>query len=213
MPGLLASVILDISKAERELAEYKSWLDSNAEFSESTAVEFLRERPNLCLLIQPSAGKGYPSVYKHEVTLQGAFRADLITGSTNAKHFVLVEFEGGTKDSIFNQRRGSGQMRDWSREVEHAFSQVTDWSWVKNDAQQSVIYKNIFGLDHFSETYLIVCGRTAFLNSTGQSRLHWRSEKTTIASCPIRFWTYDDFYDEAFAVLEIFLSVGTQPRI
>ena len=104
-------------------------------------------------------------------------------------------------------------MRDWSRKVEHAFSQVTDWSWVKNDAQHSVIYKNIFGLDHFSETYLIVCGRNAFLNSTGQSRLHWRSEKTTIASCPIKFWTYDDFYDEAFAVLEIFLSIGTQPRI
>jgi hypothetical protein len=85
--SLLSPVTLDITEAERELTEYKQWLDGSAEFSESTAVAFLRERQNLCLLIQPAAGKGYPSAYKHEVTLQGAFRADLITGSAKAKHF------------------------------------------------------------------------------------------------------------------------------
>jgi hypothetical protein len=185
MPGrFLAPVTLDIFKDRLELAEYKEWLDSHAEFSESKAVEFLKTRPNLCLLIQPASGKGFANVLKHEVTLQGAFRADLVTGSTVSRNFVLVEFEGGTKDSIFNGKRGTGQMRDWSRDVERAFSQVTDWTWVKNDSQHSVLYRNIFGLDHFSETYLIVCGRNAFLNPTSQSRLHWRSEKTTIAACP-----------------------------
>jgi hypothetical protein len=75
--SLLSPVTLDITKAEREPTEYKQWLDSNAESSESTAVEFLRERPNLWLLIQPAAVKGYPSAYKHEVTLQGAQSAPI----------------------------------------------------------------------------------------------------------------------------------------
>jgi hypothetical protein len=99
-------------------------------------------------------------------------------------------------------------MRDWSREVEHAFSQVTDWSWAKNDSQNNSIYRNIFGIDRFSKTYLVVCGRNAFLNPTEQSRPHWRSETTTIASCPIRFWTYDDLYEQTFDVFEIFRAAG-----
>ena len=76
-------------------------------------------------------------ITKAEREPTGAVRADLITGSAKAKHFVLVGFEGGTKDNIFKQERGTVQMRDWSREVEHTFNQVTDWSRAKNDSQNS----------------------------------------------------------------------------
>ena len=78
MPGLLAPVTLDISKAERELADTKTGWTATLNLANPQAVAFLRERPNLCLLNNPRTRKGYPSVYKHEVTLQGAFRADLV---------------------------------------------------------------------------------------------------------------------------------------
>lgn len=205
--SLLAEATLDFAKAEQELEEYEQWLAANAEFTETSVVGFLKPRVNLCLLIQIAAGKGNPNRYKREFNLVGLFRADLVVGSTAASHFVLVEFEGGTRDSIFSQKRGSSQMRDWSQELEHGFSQVSDWSWAKNDNQHGPAYKNAFGLDHFSETYLVVCGRSALLNATEKSRLAWRSDKTTIASCPIRFWTYDDLHVHTSATLDVWRAV------
>lgn len=211
MPNrLLIETRLDFARAEKELDEYKAWLDRNAEFPESRVVAELKARKDFCLLIQLAAGKGQPDRYKHEFTLQGAFRADLVVGSSKAKHFVLVEFEGGSPNSIFNRKKGSAQLRDWGGELQHAFSQVSDWSWAKNDNQHSTLYKNAFGSDHVSETYLIVCGRSSFLGPTDSSRLHWRSEKTTIAACPIRFWTYDDLYTETFAALDVWRAIRAE---
>jgi hypothetical protein len=87
---------------------------------------------------------------------------------------------------------------------------VSDWTWAKNDNQHSDLYKNTSGLDHFSETYLIVCGRAAFLNRTERSRLHWRSENTMIASCSIRFWAYDDLYVETSAALDVWRTLRSE---
>jgi Domain of unknown function (DUF4263) len=206
-PDALAEGHLDFAKAEAELDEYKDWLDRHAEFSETDIVRQLKARKDLCLLIHLAAGKGRPDRFRHEFALLGAVRADLVIGSSAARHFVLIEFEGGTRSSIFNQRRGSAQLRDWGNQIQLGFSQVTDWTWVKNDGQHSALYKNAFGLDHFSETYLVVCGRTGFLNRTEDARLHWRSEKTMIASCSIRFWTYDDLYVQASAALDVWRSL------
>lgn len=68
----------------------------------------------------------------------------------------------------------------------------------------------MFGSDYVSETCLTVCGRSSFLGPTDSSRLHWRSEKTTIAACPIRFWTYDDLYTEIFAALDVWRAIRAE---
>jgi hypothetical protein len=138
MPSsVLAEVVLDYAQAEKELDEYKNWLDRNAVFTETNVVKELKTKVNLCLLIQFAAGKGHPNCYKWEFTLQGALRADLVAGSTAERHFVLVEFEGGSRNRIFNQKRGSSQLKDWSDQFEHGFSQVSDWTWAKNDSQHT----------------------------------------------------------------------------
>jgi hypothetical protein len=147
MHGILAKHIIDFAKAESELDEYKSWIDTNSEFNERRVVTELKHRIDLCLLIQLAAGKGHPDCYKHEFTIQGALRADLVVGSTTAKHFVLIEFESGEKGSIFNQKKGTAQLRDWSNRLERAFSQVSDWSWAKNDNQKSDLYWQAFGMN------------------------------------------------------------------
>jgi hypothetical protein len=116
------------------------------------------------------------------------------------------------RQGIVNQNRGTSQLRDWGGPLQHAFSQVSDWSWAKNDNQKSTIYQNAFGMPLMTETYLIVCGRRRFLNEVEKSRLHWRSEKTTIAACPIRFWTYDDRYDNCSNSMSAIRTIREEAR-
>jgi antiviral defense system Shedu protein SduA len=208
--SVLLRARLDFARAETELDQFKLWLDANQEFPESCVVVQLKARRDLCLLIQLAAGKGQPDRYKHEFALHGAFRADFVVGSTLTRHFVFVEFEGGSRSSIFNRRKGTAQLRDWGKDLQHGFSQISDWTWAKNDGQKSDIYRNEFGLDHMSETYVVVCGRTSFLELTDRSRLHWRSEKTTIASSTIRFWTYDELHLQASAALDVWRALRAE---
>lgn len=211
--SILVSATLDYAKAEQELDEFKAWLDANGDFGERAVVEELKKRRDLCLLIGPAAGRGQPDLYKHEFGIQGAFAADLVVGCSSTRHFVLVEFEGGSKSSVFNQRKGTAQLRDWGSELQHAFSQVSDWTWAKNDAQKSDIYRNAFGVPVKSETYLVVCGRDGHLGQTERSRLEWRSEKTAIAGCSIRFWTYDDLWAQASAQLDAYWALKADQAV
>jgi hypothetical protein len=197
------------TRASSQLDEFKLWLDANDEFIERDVVEQLRARLDLCLLIYLAFGRGQPDRYKHELTIQGAFRADLVLGCTTRRHFVLVEFEGGGNGSIF--RRGTKQLPDWAPQLQHAFSQVSDWTWAKNDNQKSDLYRNAFGMPHFDETYLVICGRSPFLGPIERSRLHWRSTKTLISACPIHFWTYDDLYIQTFAALDLWRDMQQNP--
>jgi hypothetical protein len=153
---LLLECRINHARASAQLDELKLWLDAHNEFIEREVVVELKARLDLCLLIQLAVGKGPPNRYKHELAIQGAFRADFVVGCTARRHFVLVEFEGGQRNSIFT--RGTNQMRDWAPQLQHAFSQVSDWTWAKNDNQKSDLYRNAFGLPHFDETYLIICG-------------------------------------------------------
>jgi hypothetical protein len=206
---LLLECRINHARASTQLDEFKLWLDAHHEFIEREVVAELKARLDLCLLIQLAVGKGPPNRYKHELTIQGAFRADFVVGCTTRRHFVLVEFEGGQRNSIFT--RGTNQMRDWAPQLQHAFSQVSDWTWAKNDNQKSDLYRNAFGLPHFDETYLIICGRSNGLDPVEESRLHWRSTKTLISACPIHFWTYDQLYIQAAASLDIWRDMQQNP--
>ncbi|MEH3148427.1 MAG: DUF4263 domain-containing protein [Methylobacterium frigidaeris] len=136
---------LNHARAAEQLDAFKHWLDAHDTFGEREVVAELRSKLDLCLLIQFAVGKGPPDRYKHEMTIQGAFRADFVVGCTTRAHFVLVEFESGERNSLF--KRGTNQMRDWAPSIQHAFSQVSDWSWAKNDNQKSDLYRNAFGAD------------------------------------------------------------------
>ena len=209
---MLIECRLNYARAAAQLDEFKQWLDDHSEFEEADVVAQLTARLDLCLLIQLAVGKGPPDRYKREFAIQGAFRADFVVGCTSTQHFVLVEFEASRKNSIFAFKRGSKQLPDWGPPLQHAFSQVSDWTWAKNDNQKSELYRNAFGMSRMSETYLIVCGRSLFLDDVARSRLHWRSTKTSIASCPIHFWTYDDLYIQAVGSLDVWRDLQTSRR-
>jgi hypothetical protein len=50
------------------------------------------------------------------------------------------------------------------------------------------------------------------LDDVEKSRLHWRSEKTTIAACPIRFWTYDDLYENCSNSMSAIRTIREEAR-
>ena len=68
---------LNFINAERQLDEFKNWLVAHNEFDERSVVNELKNRTDLCLLVQLAAGKGHPDCYKHEFTLQGFFSCRL----------------------------------------------------------------------------------------------------------------------------------------
>jgi hypothetical protein len=179
---------LDLGKAQSELTEFKAWIDAHYSSGEAAIVAELKSRLDLSMLIQLAAGRGWPNCYKYEFPLLGALRADLVTGSTFERHFVLVEFEGAQENSIFKAKSAkSRQLAGWSVAVEHAFSQVSDWTWIKNDSRHSALYQSAFGMPHMVETYLVVCGRSHFLDATALSRLAWRCDHTQVAGLKILF--------------------------
>ena len=49
-------------------------------------------------------------------------------------------------------------------------------------------------------------------DEAARSRLHWRSAKTTIASCPVHFRTYDDLYVQSAASIDIWRDLRASDK-
>lgn len=207
---MLSPFVLSYRDAESESASFRAWLNAHAEFGEAEVVAELRRCPNLCLLIHHVLGRGMPDRLRWEVAIAGVFRADLVTGSSTSAEFVLVEFEDGRHDSLFKaRRRDSARLRPWSPRLEHAMGQVADWSWAKS--QRSVLYETAFGARRPTESYLIVCGRRdPGMDEATLDRLDWRCNKTQIASCGVRVWTYDDLMINVEAAVSVFRNAVVQ---
>lgn len=185
---MLDNIQLSVARAEKELEEFKQFLERNDFFPEKEVVKQLRERPHLSCLIGTLTSGLAPAVYKFEFQIMGAFRADLVVGSKD--QFVFVEFEGAEQRSIFGSRK-TNQMRDWSHQVGHGFGQLVDWAWAINDNQHSNLFKNALGCDKWSSEFLLVCGRESNLSATELGRLHWRGKNVLLQGQYATFLTYD----------------------
>jgi Domain of unknown function (DUF4263) len=204
---VLDAVTIDFDRTEEELDYFKNWFQQHPRFTERQVVNELRRYNNLCPLIgYLGTPHATPDLHKHEFEIQGVFRADYVVGNSKNRHFVLVEFEGGTENSIFGPGH-TNQMRNWGTQLQRGFSQIADWSWAKNDTQQTTIYKNAFGCDYMTETYVLVCGRDDSMNNTERSRLSWRHNQTIISGAKVLFMTYDDLLNHFDGFLDILRSL------
>jgi hypothetical protein len=150
----LRSIKFDVRKAERELKTFERFLQRHAFFKERKVVAVLKKCPHLCCLVGPLvAGLPVPNVYKFEFQIQGLFAADLVIGNLDSQLFVLVEFEGGEKNSLFGPK-STIQVRDWSRHTGHGFGQLIDWGWAIDDARNNVALKNAFGCEQIGAQFL-----------------------------------------------------------
>ena len=203
----LQRINLDFSKAIVELAEFREFLQDNTTFSERKVVAELKKRPHLSCLIgflQPSVPRA--DAYKFEFQIQGVFRADLVVGNLQFKRFVLVEFEGGQDTSVFGPK-GTNQMRDWSRHLEHGFGQLVDWAWAIQDACNTQMFKSAFECEDPIVLYLLVCGRDAAMkDGTEERRFAWRSQSIILDGKIATCLTYDGLFRFLESTLEAIKS-------
>jgi len=208
---ILHNLSLDWEQAEQELASFKNWFQSKKRFKEKEVVAELKKYNHLCLIIAYLGDVRAPDIYKHELEIQGVFRADYVVGNIKNRQFVWVEFEGGEENSIFGPKE-TNQMRDWGAQLQHGFSQISDWTWAKNDNQQSKVLQSNFGCTEMSEEFLLICGRSDSLNITELSRLEWRSKTTSIAGARVQFLTYDDLLDHFDAQMDVYRAALAAAR-
>jgi hypothetical protein len=79
----------------------------NRELKENEDIlPFFKDRPNLSACIGWYSPDNLCNQIKHEFTLFGDFRADLVVGDSRNNTYCFIEFEDATKDSIFKNKKG-----------------------------------------------------------------------------------------------------------
>jgi hypothetical protein len=203
MPSVLKDCTLSNRLAEAEFEELSSWFSGRDEFTESEFVLELKKYSHLALMTSLLGETRHPDQFKHEFEIQGVFRADLVAGSSKAKSFTFVEFEGGQKNSLFGPKR-TNQMRGWGAQLQNGIGQIIDWSWALNDAQSSSVFENNIGARHFKKTFVLVCGLNRYIDKIEESRLAWLNNNFLLSGSRALFMTYDDLMDQFSAHLDIF---------
>ena len=155
-------------------------------------LPFFNARVDLSLLI----GNYFPSirnvdVHAHEFQIYGDFRADLVVGDFATGNFLLVEFEDGSPESIF-QSGGARANPDWARRFEAAYSQLIDWLWKLEDMRVTVDFEHTFGRRDAKFQGLIVAGKDMNLAPQEQARLKWRVDKVMVDSKAVSCVSFND---------------------
>jgi hypothetical protein len=183
----------DAAAARAQWNEYVGLLKRKKTLSEAKDVlPFFGSRNDLSLLI----GNYFPDirdadVLAHEFQIYGAFRADLIVGDSAAGNYLLVEFENGTPDSIF-QSASHKATPPWARRFEGAFSQLVDWLWKLEDMRVTTDFAHVFGRRDVRFQGLIVAGKDMNLAAQEESRLGWRVDKVMVDSKGVSCVPFDE---------------------
>ncbi|MBD2459341.1 DUF4263 domain-containing protein [Nostoc sp. FACHB-87] len=187
----LDSFTLDLKQCLYELEELENLLNSNSVLKENQDIlPFFKQRLHLSAFI----GSYVPLIVrfnqiKHEFTLYGDFRADLVIGDSVNNTYCFIEFEDAAQDSIFIDKGRSTS--DWSPKFEHGFSQIIDWFWKIDDFKNTSLARSIFGSENIEFYGILVIGRDAFISPIDKARLTWRLNKVLVDSRKIICITFD----------------------
>jgi hypothetical protein len=189
---LLQPFEINEAAARQELATLKKWMDEHEWFIERDIVKKLRETKYLCGYLGKLSPLAIPTHMQFEVSLLGAFRADLVVGDLIKQRYVFIEFEGGSKNSIYSSSEAN-QMRSWGREFSKGWSQLMDWSWAMRERND--ILGAALGSAKPHATYYLVCGRDACFSgptkTVDEERYKWLSDNAIIAGGQLICMTYD----------------------
>jgi hypothetical protein len=195
--SLLKTHRLNLSDARREVSDLSKFMKERDFFSESEIVSQFKLCPNVTVLAGTLCrGMIVADAFKYEFKIAGVVAADLALRSKSGERAVFVEFESGERNSIFGTK-ATNQLQDWARSIEHATSQIVDWSWVLADAGNSAILKSNLGIHSVDVQYLVVCGRDKSIPSDiMRNRFNYRHSRLSIAGNSVVFLTYDGFVKE-----------------
>jgi hypothetical protein len=181
---------IDIKQCWVELEEFENLLRDNKELNERKDIlPFFKERQHLSACIGWYAPDNFCNQIKHEFTLFGDFRADLVVGDSVNNIYCFIEFEDATKDSIFiNKERSTSE---WSPRFGHGFSQIIDWFWKIDDVKNTSQFRSIFGTENIEYQGILVIGRDEFLSELEKARLKWYLNKVVVDSRQVFCKTFD----------------------
>lgn len=184
-------------KCRSEWREYADLLATRATLSEQKDVlPFFKCRHDLSLLICSYFPKlKAPDRFAHEYVIDGDFIVDLIVGDSTVNHYLLVEFEDGRPDSVFNTT-GARAVPPWASRFEGAYSQLNDWLWKLEDKRSTAAFVNTFGDRRATFQGLIVIGKDMLLSRQEQDRLKWRLDRTMIDSNAVSSVSFDQLRDD-----------------
>ncbi len=184
-------ITFDIAVADSELASFKAWLAGVGFVGETEIVNEIKVRPQMICLLSAMLGFTAPDMIKFELTLKGMFRTDLVLGNDGLRQFALVEFEDAMANSIF--KPGTKQYRYWSARIEHGFSQIIDWAWVRSDHPNDSVLVAGFGGDIQASSYAVICGRdTSLRDPIEKKRFQHRRHNLKVEGHPALVLTYDE---------------------
>lgn len=198
---------IDARQARIQWNDYKANLLSKSNLDEKRDVQpFFYLRYDLAAMLSYY----FPSiktvdVVAHEFIIYGDFVADMIVGDTKEARYLLIEFEDGSPNSVFNKTPKTAP--DWAKRYEGAFSQLVDWMWKLDDMRSTGDFQRVFGTRDASFQGLIVAGKEMNLATQEQARLRWRIEKTKVNSTSIEFVSFDGLADDVNFWLTKYLGV------
>jgi len=186
----LDSFDIDIKQCWVELKEFENLLRDNKELNERRDIlPFFKGRPNLSACIGWYAPDNLCNQIKHEFTLSGEFRADLVVGDSVNNIYCFIEFEDATEDSIFvNKGRSTSE---WAPRFKDGFSQIIDWFWRIDDYKNTAQFRSIFGTENIEYQGIIVIGRDEFLSELEKARLKWYLNRVVVDSRKVICKTFD----------------------
>jgi hypothetical protein len=192
----------NLTLADSELTSFKAWLSGVKFVSETIIVNEIKSRPQMACLLASTLGLQAPDMIKFELALKGMFRTDLVLGNHGTRRFGLIEFEDAEENSIF--KRGTAQYRYRSARIEHGFSQVIDWAWVRADHPSGSVLVAGFGGPVTASAYAVICGRDAsLLDDVERKRFMHRRDHLKVEGQTVLVLTYDEmvrYMDDNLAV-------------
>jgi hypothetical protein len=201
--SVFTTIVCDLPKAETELASFKAWLGGVSFIGETAIVAEISQRPQMACLLSACLGLAVPNLIKFELQMKGIFRTDLVLGNDGRREFAFIEFEDAETNSIF--KNGTKQYRYWAPRIEHGFSQVVDWAWVKSDHPNDSVLVSGFGGPIKATAYAVVCGRSASLkDDVERKRFSHRRSVMKVEGHPALVLTYDEmvgYMEDALATL------------
>lgn len=185
--------VFDPAVGRLEWNDFSSLLAAKPTLSEQKDVlPFFKSRKDLSILICnyfPNIKK--PDRFAHEFHIYGDFVADLVVGDSAANHYLLIEFENGTPNSVF-VTKGKKATPDWAPRFESAHSQIADWLWKLEDMRSTADFQSTFGNRRATFQALIVIGKGMSLSSQEVDRLKWRTSRTKFDSNTIECVSFEE---------------------
>lgn len=210
---LLAAHEFDITRCATELEAFRELLSSRPELDERRHIlPFFRKRPHLAAFV----ASYFPYVtgfdrLAFECNLFGDLVADVVIGDSHSRTYCFVEFESGSRSSVF--RKSGGRLPEWSTRFEHGYSQIVDWFWKLSDLSGTSTLQRVFGTDPIRYFGMLVVGRDSGLDAIGRSRLQWRLDRVLVDSQHVYCVTFDQLcsdLEQRMATYE--MAAGRGPR-